>query len=49
MTPPMRPRARSSGLAMLEAITSGLAPGSEALTEMVGRSTRGRGATGRRL
>jgi hypothetical protein len=29
-----------------EAMVSGLAPGSEALTEMLGKSTRGSGATG---
>ena len=40
------PRWRSSGLATLVATVSGLAPGSWALTEMVGKSTCGSGATG---
>ena len=46
MTPAMLPRARSSGAATLAAIVSGLAPGSEALTRMVGKSTCGKGETG---
>ncbi len=45
--PAMRPKRRSSGVATPEAIVTGLAPGSEALTEMVGRSICGSGATGR--
>src|ERR1700739_413727 len=36
----------SSGVATEEAIVSGLAPGSEALTRMVGKSTLGRSLTG---
>jgi hypothetical protein len=36
VTPAMRPRARSSGVATVEAIVSGFAPGSCACTEMVG-------------
>jgi len=36
LTPAMRPRWRSRGEATVEAITSGLAPGSPALTVMVG-------------
>ena len=40
------PRWRSSGLATLVATVSGLAPGNCALTEMVGKSTCGSGATG---
>ena len=36
----------SSGSATDEAIVSGLAPGSAALTRMVGKSTLGRSATG---
>jgi hypothetical protein len=40
------PRWRSSGLARLVATVSGLAPGSCALTDMVGKSTCGSGATG---
>jgi hypothetical protein len=36
----------SSGSATVDAIVSGLAPGSEALTRIVGKSTAGRSATG---
>ena len=39
-------KARSSGPATEEAIASGLAPGSCALTDTVGKSTRGSAATG---
>src|SRR3954465_438487 len=46
VTPARRPMARSSGVATVEAITSGLAPGSEADTETVGKSTCGSGDTG---
>jgi len=46
VTPAMRPSARSSGVATVAAITSGLAPGSEALTDTVGKSTCGSGDTG---
>ena len=46
--PAMRPSERSSGIATVAAIVSGLAPGSDADTEMVGRSTRGSGDTGSR-
>src|SRR5262244_2965192 len=46
VNPAMRPRRRSSGVATAEDMVSGLAPGRLALTEMVGRSTRGSGATG---
>ena len=45
--PAMRPNCRSSGVATAEAMVSGLAPGSPAPTEMVGKSTCGSGATGR--
>jgi hypothetical protein len=45
-SPAMRPKRRSSGVATEEAIVSGLAPGSAPVTEMVGKSTRGNGATG---
>ena len=38
--------ARSSGVATVAAIVSGLAPGNDALTEMVGKSTCGNGAIG---
>ncbi len=38
----------SSGVATAEAIVSGLAPGSDAVTWMVGKSTLGRSFTGRR-
>src|SRR5262245_40391190 len=44
--PEMAPSARSSGEATLAAIVSGLAPGSDALTRMVGKSTCGSGETG---
>ena len=46
LTPAMAPSARSSGVATVAAMVSGLAPGSEALTEMVGKSTCGSGAIG---
>ena len=49
VTPAMRPSARSSGVATVAAIVSGLAPGREACTEMVGKSTCGSGETGSRL
>src|ERR1700752_4789798 len=39
LTPAIVPIARSSGGATLDAIVSGLAPGSDALTEMTGKST----------
>ena len=42
----MRPSARSSGVATVAAIVSGLAPGSDACTEIVGKSTCGSGDTG---
>ena len=45
-SPAMRPKRRSSGVATAEAIVSGLAPGRPAETLMVGKSTRGKGATG---
>ena len=48
VTPAMRPNWRSSGAATEVAIVSGLAPGSDAWTEMVGKSTWGSGDTGRR-
>ena len=48
LTPAIAPRARSSGVATVDAMVSGLAPGSEAETEMVGKSTCGSGATGSR-
>src|SRR5919199_452845 len=47
LTPAMRPRARSSGVATVAAIVSGLAPGKLACTEIVGKSTWGSGETGR--
>jgi hypothetical protein len=37
--PAICPRLRSSGVATVAAMVSGLAPGSEALTMMVGKST----------
>jgi hypothetical protein len=47
VTPAMRPNCRSRGVATAEAIVSGLAPGKEAETEIVGKSTCGKGDTGR--
>src|SRR5581483_5280792 len=46
VTEAMRPNCRSSGVATEEAMISGLAPGREAETETVGKSTCGRGETG---
>src|SRR5262249_31173887 len=48
VTPAMRPNDRSSGVATVAAIVSGLAPGSDACTEIVGKSTCGSGETGSR-
>ena len=48
VTPAMCPSERSSGVATVAAIVSGLAPGSDACTEMVGKSTCGNGDTGSR-
>jgi hypothetical protein len=48
VTPAMTPRCRSSGVVTLVATVSGLAPGSEAETTMVGMSTFGNGDTGSR-
>src|ERR1700760_1955898 len=45
-TSAMAPRCRSSGVATELAITSGLAPGSDAVTKIAGASILGRGATG---
>jgi hypothetical protein len=45
----MCPNCRSSGVATVDAIISALAPGSVAATEMVGKSTSGKGATGKTL
>ena len=49
VTPAMWPNCRSSGVATEEAMISALAPGRLALTEMVGKSTWGKGDTGRTL
>src|SRR5882757_4896006 len=46
-TSAMAPRCLSSGVATELAITSGLAPGSEAETKIAGASILGKGATGR--
>ena len=46
VTEAMWPNCRSSGVATEEAMVSGLAPGSDADTEMVGKSTCGSGETG---
>src|SRR4029077_10260940 len=48
VTPAMRPNWRSRGVATAEAMVSGLAPGRLAPTLMVGKSTCGRGATGKK-
>ncbi len=46
VTPAIDPSARSSGVATVAAMVSGLAPGNEAEIEMVGKSTCGNGDTG---
>ncbi|CZW82269.1 Uncharacterised protein [Enterobacter cloacae] len=46
LTPAIRPSERSSGVATDDAMVSGEAPGSEALTMITGKSTCGSGATG---
>ncbi len=46
LMPAMRPNCRSSGVATDEAIVSGLAPGSDAPTEITGKSICGSGDTG---
>ena len=46
LTPAIVPSARSSGVATVAAIVSGLAPGRLAVTVMTGNSTCGNGATG---
>ena len=46
LMPDMRPNCRSSGVATEDAMVSGLAPGSEAPTEITGKSTCGKGETG---
>src|ERR1700691_1467298 len=46
VTPAMCPNCRSRGVATDDAIISALPPGRLALTEIVGKSTSGRGATG---
>src|SRR5207245_9048711 len=48
VAPAMRPNWRSRGVATAEAMVSGLAPGRPAPTPMVGKSTCGSGATGRK-
>src|SRR5262245_43396692 len=47
-TPAMAPNSRSSGEAIAAAIVDGLAPGRLVDTEIVGKSTFGRAATGRK-
>src|SRR5579872_2305566 len=47
--PAMRPNCLSSGVAIDDAMISGLAPGRFALTEIVGKSTWGSEATGKKL
>lgn len=46
VSPAMRPKRRSSGVATELAMVSGLPPGRAADTLIVGKSMRGRGATG---
>ena len=46
LTPAMVPSDRSSGVATLDAMISGLAPGRLAETTMTGKSMFGKGATG---
>src|SRR5579884_946004 len=46
VTPATRPTCRSSGVATADAMISGLAPGNDADTDTVGKSTCGRGETG---
>src|SRR5271156_3053037 len=46
VTEAMRPNCRSRGVATEEAMVSGLAPGSDADTDTVGKSTCGSGDTG---
>src|SRR5204863_6601996 len=48
VTPAIRPNWRSRGVATDDAMVSGLAPGSDAETWIVGNSTWGRGETGRK-
>ena len=48
VTPAIRPNWRSSGVATDDAMVSGLAPGKPARTKMVGKSTFGNAATGRK-
>ena len=47
-TPAMAENSRSSGVATADAMVDGLAPGRVVCTEMVGKSTCGRAATGRK-
>ena len=49
VTPAILPKARSSGVATVAAMVSGLAPGNCAVTCIVGKSTCGNGDTGNRL
>src|SRR5882672_8266079 len=49
VTPAIRPKRRSSGVATDDAMVSGLAPGRLALMEIVGKSTRGSGETGSKV
>ncbi|MNZ53054.1 hypothetical protein D3C78_709210 [compost metagenome] len=46
LTPAMAPKERSSGVATVDAITSGLAPGRLAWTTITGKSICGSGDTG---
>src|SRR4029434_2975779 len=48
VSPAMRPNCRSRGVATDEAMVSGLAPGNRPCTWMVGKSTCGKGETGKK-
>ncbi|MNQ92065.1 hypothetical protein D3C85_1074730 [compost metagenome] len=48
LTPAIAPKDRSSGVATVDAMTSGLAPGKLAWTTITGKSICGKGDTGNR-
>ena len=48
-SPAIVPNDCSSGIATLEAMVSGLAPANRAVTEIMGKSICGKGATGRKI
>src|SRR5690625_6684747 len=49
LIPEIEPRACSNGVATLEAMVCGLAPANCADTEIMGKSTCGKGATGKKI